>query len=165
MILVDQLRFPQWTTGASVGSGLPPNLDRLRRGAVTFARHYTASNDCTPARATLLTGLHTHQTGCMITGGSTLDHGFPTWGTMLREHGYDTRWYGKWHLTHHDNRWTARAGERDARALRLRRAAPSPPPTARPDRAGAWIRTSRGSSRSGSPPRATAAHGAPPSPS
>ena len=96
----------------SDGLGLPPNLERLRNGAVTFARHYTASNDCTPARSTLLTGLYTHQTGCMITGGSTLDPGFPTWGTMLREQGYDTRWYGKWHLTHHDNRWKARRGAR-----------------------------------------------------
>jgi hypothetical protein len=59
----------------------------------------------------MLTGLYTHQTGCMITGGSTLDPGFPTWGTMLREHGYHTRWLGKWHLTHHDNQWTPAAGE------------------------------------------------------
>ena len=97
----------------SGGPGLPPNLRRLRQGAVSFAHHYTASNDCTPARATLLTGLYTHQTGCMITGGSTLDPGFPTWGSMLREHGYHTYWYGKWHLTHGDNKWTARDGERE----------------------------------------------------
>ena len=44
----------------------------------------------------------------MITGGSTLDPGFPTWGTMLREHGYRTRWYGKWHLTHRDGKWAPR---------------------------------------------------------
>jgi arylsulfatase A-like enzyme len=112
VIIVDQLRFPQWFSASGVGLGLPPNLQRLRSGAVSFARHYTVSNDCSPARAALLTGLYTHQTGCMITGGSTLDPGFPTWGTMLREHGYHTRWYGKWHLTHHDNRWTAAAGER-----------------------------------------------------
>ncbi len=31
---------------------------------------------------------------------------FPTWGTMLREQGYTTAWFGKWHLTSHDNRWT-----------------------------------------------------------
>ena len=47
---------------------------------MSFARHYTASNDCTPARAAMLTGLYTHQTGCMITGGSTLDPGFPDVG-------------------------------------------------------------------------------------
>jgi arylsulfatase A-like enzyme len=105
VIVVDQLRYPQWFSPDPEGVGFPPNIQRLREGAVSFARHYTVSNDCTPSRSALLTGLYTHQTGCMITGGSTLDPGFPTWGTMLREHGYDTRWYGKWHLTHRDNRW------------------------------------------------------------
>jgi arylsulfatase A-like enzyme len=112
VILVDQLRYPQWPSATPLHPGLPPNLRRLRRGAVSFERHYTASNDCTPSRSALLTGLYTHQTGCMITGGSTLDPGFPTWGTMLREHGYHTRWLGKWHLTHRDNHWRAALGER-----------------------------------------------------
>jgi len=110
VILVDQLRYPQWFSPVPGGVGLPPNLARLRDGAVSFARHYTASNDCTPARSALLTGLYTHQTGCMITGGSTLNPAFPTWGTMLRDHGYHTRWYGKWHLTHRDNKWTEAMG-------------------------------------------------------
>ncbi len=112
VIVVDQLRFPQWFGVGPGGPELPPNLQRLRRDAVSFARHYTASNDCTPARAALLTGLYTHQTGCMITGGSTLDPGFPTWGSMLREHGYHARWYGKWHLTHGDNKWDPERGSR-----------------------------------------------------
>jgi arylsulfatase A-like enzyme len=111
VIVVDQLRFPQWFGAGAIGASLPPNLQRLRQGAVSFARHYTASNDCSPARSTMLTGLHTHQTGCMITGGSTLDPGFPTWGTMLREHGYQTRWLGKWHVTHGDGHWTPPIGE------------------------------------------------------
>ena len=111
VIMVDQLRFPQWFGPIpAAGPVLPPNLERLRQGAVSFGRHYTVSNDCTPSRAAMLTGLYTHQTGCMITGGSTLDPGFPTWGTMLREHGYHTWWYGKWHLTHHDNKWTHAKG-------------------------------------------------------
>ena len=111
VIVVDQLRYPVWFSPSARALGFAPNLQGLRQGAVSFARHYTASNDCTPARSTLLTGLYTHQTGCMITGGSTLNPGIPTWGSMLREHGYRTRWLGKWHLTHGDNRWTAFTGE------------------------------------------------------
>jgi arylsulfatase A-like enzyme len=105
VVMVDQLRTPQWFTATPQAQAAMPNLARLRQGAVSFGYHYTASNDCTPSRAALLTGLHTHQTGCLITGGSTLDPGFPTWGTMLREHGYRTSWYGKWHLTKGDNLW------------------------------------------------------------
>src|SRR6202012_2092080 len=105
VILVDQLRFPAWFSPMADGTALTPNLRRLRDNAVSFSGHYTAANDCTPARSTLLTGLYTHQTGCMITGGSTLSPRFPTWGTLLREQGYRTWWYGKWHLTHGDGRW------------------------------------------------------------
>ena len=112
VIMVDQLRFPQWIGPEPGEPSLPPNLRRLSEGAVSFAHHYTASNDCTPSRSALLTGLYTHQTGCMITGASTLEPGFPTWGSMLREHGYGTRWYGKWHLTHGDNKWTPATGPR-----------------------------------------------------
>jgi arylsulfatase A-like enzyme len=104
VIMVDQLRTPCWFSASPAAARLMPNLAGLRDGAVSFESHYTASNDCSPARAAMLTGLYTHQTGCMITGGSTLNPGFPTWGSMLREQGYRTWWYGKWHLTHGDNR-------------------------------------------------------------
>jgi arylsulfatase A-like enzyme len=110
VIMVDQLRTPRWFGPGGDAAALPPNIARLARSGVSFARHYTASNDCTPARAAMLNGLHTHQTGCMITGASTLDPGFPTWGTMLREQGYATFWYGKWHLTHGDRHWTELTG-------------------------------------------------------
>jgi len=110
VVLVDQMRAPTWSSELGLaGNGLA-NVARIRRGGVSFGRHYTASNDCTPARSALVTGLYTHQTGCMITGGSTLDPAFPTWGGMLREQGYHTRWYGKWHLTRHDNRWSVATG-------------------------------------------------------
>jgi len=114
VVMVDQLRTPQWFQSAASAAGLMPNLARLRNGGVSFDNHFTAANDCTPARAALLTGLYSLQTGCLITGGSTLDPGFATWGTLLREHGYQTQWFGKWHLTRHDNHWRA---SRDAHAL------------------------------------------------
>jgi len=112
VVLVDQMRAPAWSGELGLAENGLPNVARIRRGGVSFGRHYTASNDCTPARSALVTGLYTHQTGCMITGGSTLDPAFPTWGRMLREQGYHTRWYGKWHLTHHDNHWSTATGPR-----------------------------------------------------
>jgi len=103
VIMVDQMRFPVWAASAALVDEVMPNLAALRRRSVSFERHYTASNDCSPARATLLTGLYTHQSGCMITGRSRLDPAFPTWGGMLRDIGYETAWYGKWHLNPHAN--------------------------------------------------------------
>jgi arylsulfatase A-like enzyme len=114
VVMVDQLRAPQGFQTAALTAGLMPNLARLRSGGISFDGHYTAANDCTPARGALLTGLYSHQTGCLVTGGSTLAPLFPTWGTMLREHGYTTAWFGKWHLTSHDNTWTV---SRNAHAL------------------------------------------------
>jgi hypothetical protein len=80
-----------------------PNLAALRAQSVSFERHYTASNDCSPSRSVLLTGLYTHQTGVMITGSGWLPPAIPTWGTLLRKIGYATAYYGKWHLNPNEN--------------------------------------------------------------
>lgn len=101
VILVDQMRYPQWFPSTRKLSELLPSLARLRQGAVSFARHYTAANACTPSRACLLTGLYSHQTGMLTTQPDLrmrLDPGFPTWGSALRGLGYRSYWYGKWHL-------------------------------------------------------------------
>lgn len=49
----------------------------------------------------MTTGLHSPQAGCLFTGEgpneSTLAPRFPTWGTMLRDAGHATWWWGKWH--------------------------------------------------------------------
>ncbi|HTX46688.1 MAG TPA: sulfatase-like hydrolase/transferase [Solirubrobacteraceae bacterium] len=101
VIMVDELRVPTWFPSQTKLDELLPNLARLRRVATSFENHYTASNMCVAARGTLLTGLYSQQTGCMLTKlltESTLSPEFPTWGTMLRQQGYETAWYGKWHL-------------------------------------------------------------------
>lgn len=102
VVMVDQMRAPQWFPDAQQLGALLPNLDRLRARSTSFASHYSASNMCTPSRGVLTTGLYSHQTGCLYTGEgpteSTLAARFPTWGTMLRDAGYRTWWWGKWHL-------------------------------------------------------------------
>jgi arylsulfatase A-like enzyme len=102
VIVVDQMRAPQWFPAPEELGALLPRLDGLRQRSVSFASHYTASNMCTPSRGVMTTGLYSHQTGCLFTGEgpseSTLAPRFPTWGTMLRDAGYQTWWWGKWHL-------------------------------------------------------------------
>lgn len=102
VVMVDQMRAPQWFPDSQQLGALLPNLDRLRTRSTSFGSHYSASNMCTPSRGVLTTGLYSHQTGCLYTGEgpteSTLAARFPTWGTMLRDAGYRTWWWGKWHL-------------------------------------------------------------------
>jgi arylsulfatase A-like enzyme len=97
-IIVDQLRTPVWMPPSAGPAAVMPNLAALRAKSVSFENHFTASNDCSPSRSVLLTGLYTHQTGVMITGSGWLDPRFPTWGRLLRHIGYETAFYGKWHL-------------------------------------------------------------------
>jgi arylsulfatase A-like enzyme len=104
VIVVDQMRAPQWFPEPAKLAALLPNIGRLRKSSVSLESHYTASNMCTPSRGVMTTGLYSHQTGCLFTGAgpreSSLAPQFPTWGTMLREQGYRTWWWGKWHLGH-----------------------------------------------------------------
>jgi arylsulfatase A-like enzyme len=105
-IICDQWRFPQHLTPderALLDARLP-NYAWLRDHSVRFISHYAAAAACTPARSTILTGLYTHQTGLLNTfvdkgpdQVNTLNPGFLTWGTALRELGYQTYWWGKWH--------------------------------------------------------------------
>ena len=97
-IIVDQLRTPVWLPSGVSAATAMPNLAALSARSVSFESHYTAASDCSPSRSVLLTGLYTHQTGVMITGAGRLDPRFPTWGKLLRKMGYETAYYGKWHL-------------------------------------------------------------------
>ncbi|WP_246023268.1 sulfatase-like hydrolase/transferase [Nocardia yunnanensis] len=100
VVIVDEMRAPVWFPDQDTLDAILPNIAALRRKSVSFEQHYTAANDCTPARGVMLTGLYSHQTGCLSTSTSQLSAGFPTWGTLLRERGYATSWWGKWHLGH-----------------------------------------------------------------
>ena len=142
VIMVDQLRFPQWFWPApGRGVGLPPNLAApARRGGLLrpplhrLERLHARALGAADRPLHPPDRLHDHRRQ------HARSRAFPTWGTMLREHGYHTCWYGKWHLTHHDNKWTPATG-RPRSSATASRAAPTPRPTAAPARAGAWTRS------------------------
>ncbi len=100
VVIVDEMRAPMWFPDQPVLDTILPNIAGLRSKSVSFEQHYTAANDCTPSRGAMVTGLYSHQTGCLSTSTSQLSPSFPTWGSMLREQGYRTSWWGKWHLGH-----------------------------------------------------------------
>lgn len=81
------------------GMELPetPNLDRLAAQGMLFENSFCGNSICTPSRATVLTGLHSHKNGIVHLGG-VLDPAQPTWPRHLHEQGYTTAIFGKWHL-------------------------------------------------------------------
>ena len=100
LVMVDQLRTPWVYMPLKLQRSAMPSVTRLGDEGVRFSNYFTSSNDCTPSRATQISGLYTHQTAIFATTPPTdLNVGFPTWGTMLRQNGYDTYWFGKWHLS------------------------------------------------------------------
>ncbi|MBO0811794.1 MAG: arylsulfatase [Microlunatus sp.] len=83
-----------------------PNLDALAAEGVRMSQFYNTAR-CSPARASLLTGLHPHQTGIGILTDDDGPVGYPgtinnrcvTIAEVLGDHGYATAMRGKWHLT------------------------------------------------------------------
>ncbi len=75
-----------------------PNIDRLAAEGVRFRQSFVANSICGPARATILTGLHSHANGKTTNGGGFRDE-LPTFAKALQASGYRTAMVGKWHLS------------------------------------------------------------------
>ncbi len=74
-----------------------PNLDRLAIEGARFDAAFVTNSICTPSRAVVLTGKHSHRNG-VLTLPDTLDGTQPTLAKYLRSAGYHTGMVGKWHL-------------------------------------------------------------------
>ena len=74
-----------------------PHIDRLAAEGMRFSASFVGNSICGPARATLLTGLHSHANGKKTNGGG-FDNTLPTWATQMRGAGYQTAMIGKWHI-------------------------------------------------------------------
>lgn len=116
-IVVDEMRYPTvFPSGISdVGEFLTaymPNTYNLWQNGVKFANHHTASDACSPSRGAFITGLYSQQNwvtqtikdfpGVKLTEQPTLSSAFPTYGSLLRQAGYQMPYIGKWHLSNPD---------------------------------------------------------------
>ena len=123
LIMVDDMGFADLGYhGSEIDT---PNIDALAHGGVRFSQFYN-SGRCCPTRATLMTGLHPHQTGIgWMTQPPNSNRGADqppayqgylnrecvTLGEVLQGAGYATLMAGKWHLGNNaTNRWPLQRG-------------------------------------------------------
>ncbi len=108
IIMVDDMGFSDI---GPYGSEIPtPHLDQLAKGGLKFSQFYNTGR-CCPTRASLLTGLYSHQAGI---GWMTTDQRAPgymgrlndecmTIAEVLNPAGYFTAMTGKWHVGFNNN--------------------------------------------------------------
>lgn len=79
------------------GSEIPtPQLDRLANNGLVFTNFYNCAR-CGPTRASMITGLYSHQVGCYEL--EPVEPGNNVFlSELLGDHGYRTYMSGKWHL-------------------------------------------------------------------
>ncbi len=75
-----------------------PNIDRLAERGVVFDNSFCGNSICGPSRATVLTGLHSHQHGFMVNENTAFNGAQQTFPKLLQQVGYQTALIGKWHL-------------------------------------------------------------------
>lgn len=104
LILNDDMGFSD--LGCYGGEIDTPTLDRLAANGLRFSQFYNTAR-CSPSRASLLTGLHPHQTGIGILTYDSGPEGYSgdlgdrcvTLAEVLRGGGYRTYMSGKWHVS------------------------------------------------------------------
>lgn len=100
--------------GALRNDGLlhTPAMDSLVARGTRFSHAYCAHPLCVPSRASLITGRYPHELGIMsLAACNKHDHAhpnhpvdvtrYPTFGSHFRNAGYDTAYFGKWHIPIH----------------------------------------------------------------
>ena len=100
-LLVDDLGYRD--IGCYGGPVKTPVLDKLAAGGVRFTDFHSGAPSCSPSRATFLTGRHHYRAGVysVITERLHKMHllkSETTIAEVLKENGYATAHFGKWHL-------------------------------------------------------------------
>ena len=78
-----------------------PNIDALAGRGVTFTNAVAGCPWCTPFRGSLLTSRYIHE--CVRRTPEQMDNALPVVTDVFNDSGYDTAYFGKWHLNGHNN--------------------------------------------------------------
>lgn len=116
-ILMDDAR---WDDLACMGHPFikTPHIDRIAREGALFKNAFATTPLCSPSRACFLTGLYAHAHGVTDnTNHDALSHRLDTFLLRLSQAGYETAFFGKWHMGTDDsprpgiNHWISFKGQ------------------------------------------------------
>ena len=120
VVLVDDLR---WDDLGIEGHPFveTPAIDEVAREGARFRNAFATTPLCSPSRAAILTGQYAHSNGIVDnTARDSTSHQLQTFARPLVEAGYQTGFFGKWHMGNDDSprpgwtRWVAMQGQGEA---------------------------------------------------
>jgi arylsulfatase len=115
LILADNLGWGELGCyGGGVLRGAPtPRIDALAAEGLRLT-NFNVESDCVPTRSALMTGPHPIRTGALQSVPAGLPQGIVPWeitlAQLLRDQGYATAIYGKWHLGDRPGRYPTDRG-------------------------------------------------------
>ncbi|QHI69427.1 sulfatase family protein [Tichowtungia aerotolerans] len=113
-----------WAFGRGGSSdAITPNLDRLADEGGVFTHLFGPAAVCSPGRACLITGRYSTEVGVPDYLGEDpqigLEQDFMTWPSLLKDAGYATALFGKWHLGEQDRHHPTAHGYQEFKGWRI----------------------------------------------
>lgn len=106
LLMTDQHRYDELSFLGTPGASTPA-IDEICQEGVVFTHAFVPTPQCSPARASIFTGRWPHRAGVVgnvskrrVPAGQSgpLDPAIPSMGKVFKDAGYETAYFGKWHL-------------------------------------------------------------------